>query len=177
MLAEFTAPLSSALIVAAFTACVIPTSSACTISSFASRPNPSRSATDVLFCPIVGSAIPPTANSKVQTRASFIPAPLLTRLLAATRHNLSCQRFPASEFNLLECGGLIYPELRGAAVVRVWTASHAQRHEGLPASVRNSRFDSILKSTRNRGRGALALLGALRAPASASATLKIWMWF
>src|SRR5712671_628183 len=90
MLAEFTAPLSSALIVAAFTACVIPTSSACTISSFASRPNLSRSATDVLFCPIAGSASPPTANKKVQTRASFIdPAPNRPPATARTIYHAS----------------------------------------------------------------------------------------
>src|SRR5258705_2857776 len=72
MLAEFTPPLSSALIVAAFTACVIPTSSACTISSFASRPNPSRCATDALSCPRAASTGHATTKRKLTICASFI---------------------------------------------------------------------------------------------------------
>jgi len=59
MLAEFTAPLSQRLIVAAFTACVIPTSSACTISQLRIAPK-SKPFRKPMFCSAQSPAAPPS---------------------------------------------------------------------------------------------------------------------
>src|SRR5690242_9584741 len=62
MLAESTSPVSRPLIDAAFTECVMPRSSACTISSFASPAYPSLSARD-LGAVCAFARTPPAANT------------------------------------------------------------------------------------------------------------------